>query len=515
MKKLQKLSIIALGVGSLVACNGGGGSSGGSTPPNPNPTPTSTPSSTLQPLVFTQDTLNIDKVGQHRIWHLTVKNPNPYSVIIHGNLPDAEGVASRYDIFEIDPNTPVGPSNVIDYAIGGGGENNCIDALAGQNYISTLKAGQSCTYTFDAMWAMNAESTTQFSFKLRYLLSEENNPNNYGLVQENCSQQSTYQCLNGTNNPITYTLLNVSQKVDVNPATSDSFAPSGDYMWHQTASSTQRHPITYNANTNTLNIGSQNYSNVNGGDGVVTNYSGTMAYAGPLIFGSTVSDYYMPLPEQNNGYGMDWTIVGWNGGVYSARPSSMVGDIQYVYPLDQTTNTISFNTKLPDPVKFQGKNGGPYVINQNGSIYGLNYYSGPEGTGMAYGCFVNNGAGYNNYTLVETNGLSDLFGGLIKPNGDDYVGGLKSGYYTYAMNYGANFHSTVGGGQKDLRVVSLLDFNTCQLSTDNFLVASNYIGGGDIGSYIPNAKFILLFKMLGQDVYILPASLMSNGLNGQ
>jgi hypothetical protein len=46
-------------------------------------------------------------------------------------------------------------------------------------------------------------------------------------------------------------------------------------------------------------------------------------------------------------------------------------------------------------------------------------------------------------------------------------------------------------------------------------VSSNHIGGTNIGSYTPNSKFILLFKMLGQDTYILPASMMSNGLDGQ
>ena len=529
LKSLQKLSLIAIGISSLVACGGGGGGSSGGSTPIPTPSPTPSPSSNLKPLVFTQDTLNIDKVGQHRLWHLTVTNPNNFDVIIDGHLPYENGQVSISPYLEVDPATPYGPTDPTYYAVKGG-SNNCLDIINkpvtvfGEN--SGLKAGQSCTYTFNALWALNIESQTQFSFNLRYQIYESANAQNRGVVAANC-QKLGYgnQCLTGTNNPITYTLLNVSNKVNLNNGETDTISLSGNYLWSQTYGlpALHRKPLTYNSNTNNLTIGSIDYTDPNSlgnGDPVdlTPNYNGNIAYSGASVSGSSVSDYYNVLPEQSYYGTVANTVVGRNNVVYSNWGSNGIGSFEYVYPLNTATNTISSNNRLPDPVSFQGYGSFVAAVDVNSNILGVGFFPEIDDWYQVAGCFIKNGAGYNNFVKLNTSGLGDY---PVQNPQINY--NYPLGFYSHATdnNY-YNFSSFVystGPAPRTLNRRSLVDITNCRMSPDNYYSENGYFApANNASAYTPNSQFVLVSGIINgvqMDTYILPASMMSNGLDGQ
>lgn len=528
LKSLQKLSLIAIGISSLVACGGGGGGSSGGSTPIPTPSPTPSPSSNLKPLVFTQDTLNIDKVGQHRLWHLTVTNPNNFDVIIDGHLPYENGQVSISPYLEVDPATPYGPTDPTYYAVKGG-SNNCLDIINkpatafGEN--SGLKAGQSCTYTFNALWALNIESQTQFSFNLRYQIYESANAQNRGVVAANC-QKLGYgnQCLTGTNNPITYTLLNVSNKVNLNNGETDTISLSGNYLWSQTFNSlvVNRKPLIYNSNNNTLNIGNTDWTKTMLGpvaDAVylTPNYNGDVAYDSIGIFGVTGVDGYNVLPEQSYYGTVANTVVGRNNVVYSNWGSAGVGLFEYVYPLDTATNTISSNNRLPDPVSFQGYGAYAMAADENANIVGVGFFPEIDDWYQVAGCFIKNGAGYNNFTQINSSGL----GNYLWNSQDNY--NYPLGFYSHATdnNY-YNFSSFVystGPAPRILNRRSLVDIANCRMSPDNYYSENGYFApANNASAYTPNSQFVLVSGIINgvqMDTYILPASMMSNGLDGQ
>lgn len=531
LKSLQKLSLIAIGISSLVACGGGGGGSSGGSTPIPTPSPTPSPSSNLKPLVFTQDTLNIDKVGQHRLWHLTVTNPNNFDVIIDGHLPYENGQVSISPYLEVDPATPYGPTDPTYYAVKGG-SNNCLDIINkpvtvfGEN--SGLKAGQSCTYTFNALWALNIESQTQFSFNLRYQIYESANAQNRGVVAANC-QKLGYgnQCLTGTNNPITYTLLNVSNKVNINnnSISMDTISLSGNYLWSQPVNTINilRKPLSYNSNTNTLTIGAVDWAKYQTSsyyDQIILtpNYNGDVAYNFNGFYGVTGVDGYNVLPEQSYYGTVANTVVGRNNVVYSNWGSAGIGSFEYVYPLDTTTNTISSNNRLPDPVSFQGRGSFVAAVDVNSNILGVGFFPEIDDWYQVAGCFIKNGAGYNNFVKLNTSGLGDY---PVQNPQINY--NYPLGFYSHATdnNY-YNFSSFVystGPAPRTLNRRSLVDIANCRMSPDNYYTEEGaYYQQGNASLYKPNSQFVLVYGLIGMvstDTYILPASMMSNGLDGQ
>lgn len=65
----------------------------------------------------------------------------------------------------------------------------------------------------------------------------------------------------------------------------------------------------------------------------------------------------------------------------------------------------------------------------------------------------------------------------------------------------------------------LVDIANCRMSSDNYYTEDGaYYQQGNGSYYKPNSQFVLVGGAIGgvsTDTYILPASMMSNGLDGQ
>lgn len=97
------------------------------------------------------------------------------------------------------------------------------------------------------------------------------------------------------------------------------------------------------------------------------------------------------------------------------------------------------------------------------------------------------------------------------------------GFYSHATdnNY-YNFSSFVystGPAPRTLNRRSLVDIANCKMSPDNYYSENGYFApANNASSYTPNSQFVLVSGIINgvqMDTYILPASMMSNGLDGQ
>ncbi|MBX9890641.1 MAG: hypothetical protein K2X94_05230 [Amoebophilaceae bacterium] len=493
-----KKILITLITSALFACNGGGGgSSGGDTPsPTPSPSPSPTPS-VLQALTITQTPLNIDKVGQHRIWTLTLTNPNSVPVTV-----STTNLSQNY--FNVDANTPIGPTNPIQFAMAGG-NNNCLDTI---NKGLPLAANQSCIYKFNAMWAANESGLTDFSFNLTYFLRNTNNDMFY--VQKNCSpiiippSATATPCATGTNAAIQYSLLNLTSKANIDVSLSPKISMDGTNMWttNSNYSVNNRSTLSYNNVNNSLTVGQINYTYASNANFVAVNTSGLSAYSNGQALGDNsgaLIDYNGNIDSgQNQKYGLD-------GIIYSGTYSKGINLPQYVYTVNQATNQIT--APLPAPVAFAGLYSALYAVDKDSNIFGLNGNN--DGTNQHWGCFTKNGAGYNNWTDINENGLLDFnpavgsyimntTQGLYSQAKTDAFGQDKSGYCDMQSFFN-------GVCSNSITSAHLIDLNTCEVSKTNYLIDWNR-------TFISTKNYILVFT---GSYYVLPSSKLSNGLNGQ
>lgn len=498
---LKKI-LITLITSALFACNGGGGgsSSGGDTPsPTPSPSPSPTPS-VLQALTITQTPLNIDKVGQHRIWTLTLTNPNNVPVTV-----STSNLSQNY--FNVDANTPIGPTNPIQFAMTGG-NNNCLDTI---NKGLPLAANQSCTYKFNAMWAANESSSTDFNFNLTYFLRNTNNDLFY--VQKNCSpivippSATATPCATGNNSAIQYSLLNLTSKANIDVSLSPKISMDGTNMWtaNYNNNTANRSTLTYDNINNLLNVGQINYT-IASGTGPTTNLalntSGLSGYHGANVYGNNAG---VITPYNGNYDSLQNQISGLDGIIYSGTYSKGINLPQYVYTVNQATNQIT--APLPAPVAFAGLYSALYAVDKDSNIFGLNGDN--DGTHQKWGCFTKNGAGYNNWTEINENGLLDFnpavgsyimntTQGLYSQAKTDAFGQDKSGYCDMQSFFN-------GVCSNSITSAHLIDLNTCEVSKTNYLIDWNR-------TFISTKNYILVFT---GSYYVLPSSKLSNGLNGQ
>lgn len=494
------LTLISL---TLFACNGGGGSSsGGDTPsPTPSPSPSPTPG-VLQALTITQTPLNIDKVGQHRIWTLTFTNPNSVPVTV-----STSNLSQNY--FNVDANTPIGPTNPIQFAMAGG-NNNCLDTI---NKGLPLAANQSCTYKFNAMWAANESSSTDFSFNLTYFLRNMNNDMFY--VQKNCSpiiippSATATPCATGTNTAIQYSLLNLTSKANIDVSVSPKISIDGTNMWtaNYNNNTANRSTLTYDNINNSLNIGQINYT-IASGTGPTTNLalntSGLSGYHGTNVYGNNAG---VITPYNGNYDSLQNQIYGLDGIIYSGTYSKGINLPQYVYTVNQATNQIT--APLPAPVAFAGLYSALYAVDKDSNIFGLNGDN--DGTHQKWGCFTKNGAGYNNWTDINVNGLLDF-----NPAVGSYIMSTTQGLYSNARNdaFGLNndgyceMQSFFNGNcSNSITSAHLIDLNKCEVSKTNYLSGWNRV-------YVSTQNYILVFTT-NDNYYVLPSLKLSNGLDGQ
>ena len=499
--KIKLLLIILLTL-ELVACNGGGGGSSGGDTPAPSPSPSPTPS-VLQALTITQTPLNIDKVGQHRIWTLTLTNPNSVPVTV-----STTNLSQNY--FNIDANTPIGPTNPIQFAMAGG-NNNCLDTI---NKGLPLAANQSCTYQFNAMWAMNESNSTDFNFNLTYFLRNTNNDLFY--VQKNCSPivvtpgLAAIPCATGTNTAIQYSLLNLTSKVNIAPFLNHQISMDGTNMWSSIwdnkTNTVNRVPITYNSLNNSLTIGQINYTTTFGEAPLPYGYfrlntSGLSDY-NSYVYGDNAGAL---TPYNGNYDSVQNQISGLDGVIYSGTGSKGINLPQYVYTVNQATNQIT--APLPAPVEFAGLYSALYAVDKDSNIFGLNGNN--DGTNQHWGCFTKNGAGYNNWTQINENGLLEF-----NPAVGSYVMKTTQGRYSQAKTdaFGqdksgyCDMQSFFNGVcSNSITSAHLIDLNTCEVSKTNYLIDWNL-------TFSSTKDYILVFT---GTYYVLPISKMSNGLDGQ
>lgn len=519
MKQNKLISILlASTTFSLVACNGGGGSSGGGSNPSPTPSPTPTPISTkLQALTITQDVLNIDKVGQHRLWHLTLTNPNNSTVYLLDKMPNSDGTSGN-NLFSIDATTSIGPTNPLAYAVAGG-NNNCLDYI---NNGTGLTAGQSCTYTFNAQWAVNVGNVSNYSFNLNYIMSDDlGDLTRQFIVKNNCVDTGglyDYHCATGTNNSINYSLVNLNKKIHFSNGTGNSVftSSSGNYIWYwtytSTTSSINRAPVSYDANSNTLILQSPDY--VSTYDSVTyqiihPSLDGSIGYLNSgVAYGNnswTDGVGYLPLLP-NTGSGYQYMNYGLDGQLRAATGSTSSTNSQPVYIMNQSTTVFSIQSTLSSPVQFQGDSTGLYAVDANSNLFGYNSYDNL----WQWGCFTKNGSGYDNWKKLDENGFEGFNPATHGYFTKEYNNQI---YYPVYKNSYRDFLST-NSYLKVFYSDNFTDFNACQVSANNYLVEYNN-GGNSMYEFLSTNQYVLVNSGDIGDYYYLPASFMSNGLDGQ
>ena len=551
---MRNTLLIIFATFTLIACNGGGGgsSSGG----DPIPTPTPSPATTkLKALTLTQDEINIDKVGQHRLWRLTLTNPNPVPVYL---VKDANLM-----FFQIDPTSDVGPTNPTRYAVLGG-ENNCMDIINNsptpvKEYTSKpLGAGQSCSYIFNTAWAPNESESgqTNYSFKLSYRLATEsdlnifNDPGKYIYnVKTGCVEDYLTSCATGENKAINYTLLHLDQKVNfpysfpflnlINP-----IGRTGDYIWFNVArfpdstrvSTIGRSPVKYDTNTNTLTIESLDYQYTAWDDGW-TDISPFPDYTGYISWGT---DWQTSTPPDYSTWAPGWRqITGLDTRSYVKADSYGSNHITYVYPVNMSNPEsiheivsydplvyadywkYSYSESLPYPVQFKGYYSDLLSVDVNGSVFGIDMDEPDKEVQYNLGCFTKNtSGGYNNWKKMDYNGFDNYYV-YNYPKTTTLTGKY---YYTIAYNKYVDFrypYNERGPVYSWFYSQNLIDVNNCQISADNyflFFLKKNETGEFDVVTGEPPAiiteKYILVWGLSGT-AYVLPIDKMSNGLDGQ
>lgn len=435
---------------------------------------------------------------------MTLTNPNNVPVTV-----SRSNLSQNY--FNVDANTPIGPTNPIQFAMAGG-NNNCLDTI---NKELPLAANQSCTYQFNAMWAANEESTTNFSFNLTYFLRNTNNDMFY--VQKNCSpiiippSATATPCATGTNTAIQYSLLNLTSKANIDVSVSPEISMDGTNMWtaNYNTNTANRSTLTYDNINNSLNIGQINYT-IASGTGPTTNLalntSGLSGYHGGNVYGNNAG---FITPYNGNYDSIQHQIYGLDGVIYSgtySKSNDLRKDIQYVYTVDQTTNQIT--APLPSPVEFEGLFSALYAVDKDSNIFGLNGDN--DGTHQKWGCFTKNGAGYNNWTDINVNGLLDF-----KPGAYD-ISFTAQGFYSNAKPdaFGLDHDGYCemqsffnGTCSTSISSVHLIDLKKCEVSKTNYLSGWNT-------SNIITQNYILVFTG-NRNYYVLSSLKLSNGLEGQ
>lgn len=343
------------------------------------------------------------------------------------------------------------------------------------------------------------------------------------IVKNNCVENGglyDYHCATGTNSAINYSLVNLNKKVNF-PSTmwhSVFNSLSGNYIWYwtytSTTSSINRAPVSYNANSNTLTLQAPDY--VFTFDSVIYNIihpslDGSIGYlnSGSAFGNNSWTNGSGGLPTlPNTGSGYQYMNYGLDGQLRAAATGSTSStNSQPVYIMNQSTTVFSIQSTLSSPVQFQGAGStGLYSVDANGNLFGSNEYNYLQ----QWGCFTKNGNGYDNWKKLDENGF-DGFNPAV--GGVAALPKINNKVYEAVKTYKyQNFFNQ--SGYTEFAAEHYLDMNNCQISSDNYLVqyTHNSTQSGYVGFKVTNQYII---QNGGGGLYVLPASFMSNGLDGQ
>lgn len=473
MKSLHKLSLVAIGISSLVACGGGGGGSSGGSTPSPTPSPTPTPVIAVQPLEITQNIIpSLNKVGSHQIWYMLVKNPNDADIKLLSR-------GKYYYHFDYDANTPINPTKYAmkyDNAISGV-ESDCLNII---NKTNTLAAGKSCAYKFDAQWGGNITAETNFKFAMAYDFSiTVNGSNQFYSESAICNTNNIGKCLPNNQN-LQFNLMNLSNQAnDLNGDTAmtnnlggNIISMDGSTYWdnYSVANTANVYTINYNSSTNT-------YTKT-----LANTYTGPQFGGGFAAITTTGNNYYGDGYTQTgemttlNNMSNNWCwTYGLDGQIYGDSPM----DLTSAYLLNQ--NGIN-STVTPLTTIGREKT---YGVNTNGSLW---TFSDLQGSMYCYDAT-------NNYakTTMNLNGIgfdSMMFRNVIPNN------------YSLNMVNNTDYFDINLSLPMKVNLDYVIDINNCQVNKSQYLVKIVSI----------NQQFGIASD--GNNFYIESVNQFSNGLNG-
>jgi hypothetical protein len=341
-------------------------------------------------------------------------------------------------------------------------------------------------------------------------------------VQKNCSpiiippSATATPCATGTNAAIQYSLLNLTSKVNIDPFLFPQISMDGTNMWSSIwdnkTNTVNRVPITYNSLNNSLTIGQINYTTTFGEAPLPYGYfrlntSGLSDY-NSYVYGDNAGAL---TPYNGNYDSVQSQIAGLDGIIYSGTYSKGINLPQYVYTVNQATNQIT--SPLPAPVAFAGLYSALYHVDKDSNLFGLNGDN--DGTHQKWGCFTKNGAGYNNWVQMNLNGLTDFrpllnavrftSQGLYSQARTDPFGPDHDGYCEMQSFFNGTCSNSITSSH-------LMDLNKCELSKTNYLV--------NAGIFVFNGWFSQNYIIINSftsanNLYVLPISKFSNGLDGQ
>ncbi|MBY0244875.1 MAG: hypothetical protein K2Q03_05415, partial [Sphingobacteriaceae bacterium] len=164
------------------------------------------------------------------------------------------------------------------------------------------------------------------------------------------------------------------------------------------------------------------------------------------------------------------------------------------------------------PVAFAGLYSALYAVDKDSNIFGLNGDN--DGTHQKWGCFTKNGAGYNNWTDINVNGLLEF-----NPAVSDIIS-TTQGLYSVARNdaFGLDHDGYCemqsffnGTCSNSITSYHLVDLNKCEVSKTNYLADYGY---GSNTVFDSTNNYIIIYGKNNVS-YVLPSNKLSNGLDGQ